>query len=108
MFLLASLIPACDSSSWAFHMMHSAYKLNKQGGQYIGLSYFFPNFEPVSCSMSGSNCCFLTHVQVSQETGEWSVTPISLSREIYLGSINKCFTVVVLVGGGGVKLFRRP
>ena len=29
--------------------------------------YSFPNFEPVSCSMKGSNCCFLTHRQVSQE-----------------------------------------
>ena len=30
-FLLAILIPACASSSLAFLMMHSAYKLNKQG-----------------------------------------------------------------------------
>ena len=30
----------------------------------------FPNFEPVHCSMSGSNCCFLTCMQVSQETGQ--------------------------------------
>ena len=30
-FLLAILIPACASSSLAFCMMHSAYKLNKQG-----------------------------------------------------------------------------
>ena len=30
-FLLATLIPACASSSPAFHMMYSAYKLNKQG-----------------------------------------------------------------------------
>ena len=29
-FLLAILIPACASSSLAFHMMYSAYKLNKQ------------------------------------------------------------------------------
>ena len=29
-FLLAILIPACDSSSPAFQMMYSAYKLNKQ------------------------------------------------------------------------------
>ena len=28
-FLLATLIPVCDSSSLAFHMMYSAYKLNK-------------------------------------------------------------------------------
>ena len=30
-FLPAVLIPACASSSLAFHMMYSAYKLNKQG-----------------------------------------------------------------------------
>ena len=30
-FLLAVLIPACASSSLAFHMIYSAYKLNKQG-----------------------------------------------------------------------------
>ena len=29
--------------------------------------YFFPNLEPVHCSMSGSNCCFLSWIQVSQE-----------------------------------------
>ena len=29
-FLLAILIPACDSSSLAFHVMYSVYKLNKQ------------------------------------------------------------------------------
>ena len=34
------------------------------------LSYSFPNFEPVHCSMSCSNCCFLTCIQVSQETGK--------------------------------------
>ena len=30
-FFLAILIPAYDLSSPAFHMMYSAYKLNKQG-----------------------------------------------------------------------------
>ena len=28
--------------------------------------YSFANFETVRCSMSGSNCCFLTCIQVSQ------------------------------------------
>ena len=32
--------------------------------------YFFPNVEPVCCSMSGSNCCFLTCIQMSQESGK--------------------------------------
>ena len=32
--------------------------------------YSFLNFEPVNYFMSGSNCCFLTGIQVSQETGK--------------------------------------
>ena len=31
--------------------------------------YSFPNLEPVCCSMSSSNCCFLTCIQISQEGG---------------------------------------
>ena len=57
-FLPAILIPACDSSSLAFHMMYFVQKLNKQGDN-----------EPVHCSMSGSNYCFLSYIQVSKEAG---------------------------------------
>ena len=32
--------------------------------------YSFSYLEPVSCSMSSSNCCFLTCIQISQETGQ--------------------------------------
>ena len=32
--------------------------------------YSFPDLKPVCCSMSGSNCCFLTCKQISQETGQ--------------------------------------
>ena len=32
--------------------------------------YSFPNLEPVCCSKSSSNCCFLTRIQVSQESGK--------------------------------------
>ena len=32
--------------------------------------YSFPNLEPVCCSMSSSNCCFLICMQISQETGK--------------------------------------
>ena len=32
--------------------------------------YSFPDLEPVCCSMSGSNCCFLTCIQISQEAGQ--------------------------------------
>ena len=32
--------------------------------------YSFPDLEPVSCSKSSSNCCFLTCIQISQEAGQ--------------------------------------
>ena len=32
--------------------------------------YSLPYLEPVLCSMSGCNCCFLTCIQVSPEAGE--------------------------------------
>ena len=38
--------------------------------QYIALTYSFSYLEPVYCSMSVSNCCFLTCIQSSQEAGE--------------------------------------
>ena len=47
------------------------------GWQYIALMQYFPNFEPLLCSMSTFNCCFLTCIQVSQEI-KWFGIPISL------------------------------
>ena len=32
--------------------------------------YSFSYVEPVCCSMSSSNCCFLTCIQISQEAGQ--------------------------------------
>ena len=32
--------------------------------------YSFSYLEPVCCSMSSSNCCFLTCIQISQEAGK--------------------------------------
>ena len=32
--------------------------------------YSFHFLEPVCCSLSSSNCCFLTCMQISQDTGE--------------------------------------
>ena len=46
------------------------------------LDVLIPNLEPVRCSMSISNCCFLTCIQVSQEAGKvicLKEIPISLS-----------------------------
>ena len=36
----------------------------------MAFTYSVPNLEPVHCSISGSNCCFLICIQVSQETGK--------------------------------------
>ena len=38
--------------------------------QYTASMYSFPDLEPVYCSISSSNCCFLTCIQISQETGQ--------------------------------------
>ena len=50
-------------------MMYSAYKLNKHGNN-MQPWHTPPDLEPVSCSMSSSNCCFLTCIQISQEAGK--------------------------------------
>ena len=39
--------------------------------------YSFPCLEAVCCSMSSSNCCFLTCIQISQEASKVSGIPIS-------------------------------
>ena len=64
---LVILIPACDSSILAFRMMYSAYKWAKQGDNIQLCHTPFP-VEPVHRSMFSSNSCFLSHIQVSQET----------------------------------------
>ena len=69
MFLPHILIPACDSSSSVFHIMCSTYQLNKQGDIIYILFIFLPNFEPLLCFMSGSNCFFFNSIQIYQETG---------------------------------------
>ena len=55
-FLPAVLIPACASSSQGFLMIYSASS--------------FPYLGPVCCSVSSSNYCFLTCIQVSQKAGQ--------------------------------------
>ena len=69
-FLLAILIPACASSSPVFLMMLSTCKLNKQGDNIQPWHTHFPIWNQACCSMSSSNCCFLTCIQISQEAGQ--------------------------------------
>ena len=49
-------------------MMYSAYKLNKQGDSVQPWCIPFPIWN--QCSMSSSNCCFSTWIQISQEAGQ--------------------------------------
>uniref|UniRef100_A0A4W2IBB4 Clusterin n=1 Tax=Bos indicus x Bos taurus TaxID=30522 RepID=A0A4W2IBB4_BOBOX len=39
-------------------------------GGHLSLTYSFSYLEPVYCSMSSSNCCFLTCIQISQEADQ--------------------------------------
>ena len=64
-FPLAVLIPAYDSSSLAFHIMYSAYNLNKQGTIY-SLEVLLSQLEPACSSMSGSCYCFFLHTGFSR------------------------------------------
>ena len=78
-FLHAILIPVYELSSLAFSMTYSACKLNKQVDNIQPWHTPFPvlNQSVVPDSMSGSKCCFLTCLQVSQETGKVVYIPIS-------------------------------
>ena len=69
LFLLAILIPAYASSSPAFLMMYSACKLNKQDDNIQPWCTPFPIWNQCF-SMSSSNCCFLTCIQIFQEAGQ--------------------------------------
>ena len=55
LFILAIFIPDCDTASLAFHLMHSSYKLNKQGDNIQPCHTAFPilNSHPVSGSKMG-------------------------------------------------------
>ena len=58
--------------------------------------YSFPNLELVRCSMSGSNCCFLTCIQISQESDKvvWYSHLLKNFPEFLLIHIVKGFSVV--------------
>ena len=64
-FLPAVLIPAYASSSPAFLMMYSAYKLNKQGDNIQPWRTPFPIW-----NQSVGPCPVLTCIQISQEAGQ--------------------------------------
>ena len=65
----SNLDSSCASSSPAFLMMYSAYKLNKQGDNIQPWVLLFL-FGTSLLFMSSYICCFLTCIQVSQEAGQ--------------------------------------
>ena len=79
-FLLAILIPVGDSSSLAFHMMHSVYRLNKQGDNIQPLCTPFPVCYPtvVLCPMLTiaswpAHSCLRRQVRCSGISISWSI-----------------------------------
>ena len=63
---------------------------------YTALTYSFPNFEPVHCSMSSSNCCFLSCIQVLQEAGKmvWYSYPFKNFPQFVVVYTVKGFSIV--------------
>ena len=58
--------------------------------------YSFPYLEPVYCSMSSSNCCFLTCIHISQETGQavwYSYLFKNFPQFVVIHTV-KCFIIV--------------
>ena len=81
MFLLTILIPACESSSWAFLMMYSVYKLNKQGSNIQPWHTPFPIW-----NQSVAPCLVLT-------VASWSAY-IFLRRQVRLSGIPISWRIV--------------
>ena len=79
MFLLTMLIPDCASSSPAFHMMYSTYKLNKQGDNIQPWSTPFPiwNQSVVPCSVL--TAASWAAYRFLRRQVRWSGIPISWS-----------------------------
>ena len=69
-FLLAILITAYALSSPDFHMMYSAYKLNKQSDNIQPWHTPIPIWNQSVFSMFGSNSGFLKCIEISQEAGK--------------------------------------
>ena len=78
-FLLAILIPAYASSSPAFHMMYSAYKLNKQGDNIQSLCTPFLIWNQPVCCKSSSVISWPAYRYLRRQV-RWSGNPISDER----------------------------
>src|SRR5574342_276763 len=59
------------------------------------MMYSIPDLEPICCSMSSSNCCFLTCIQISQEAGQviWYFHLLKKVPQVVIHTV-KCFGMV--------------
>ena len=69
----------------------------------MALTYSFPDLEPIHCSMSGSNCCFLTCLQISQKAG--NVFSILISVRIFHSLLWPTVKVFGVVNKAEVDVF---
>ena len=79
MFLLPILTPAYNSSSLAYLIMCAAYRLNKQGNSRQPSRTLFSILNQ-SVFPDRVLCCFLTRIQVSQETDKMLPYPHLFKR----------------------------
>ena len=77
MFLLAVLIPACTSSSLAFHMMCSAYRLNKQDANVQPWCTPFPVWNQSVVLYLVPTVAFWSAYRFLRRQVRWSGIPVS-------------------------------
>ena len=91
-FLLANLMPAWASSSWAFWMIVTAYKLNKQGDKIQNWHIPFPIFNQcvVSCKVLTVASC--PAYRFLRRQVRWSGSPISwrIFHRLLWDTLSKC------------------
>ena len=63
---------------------------------------YFPNLEPIRCSLSGSNYCFFTACRFLRRQERWSGTPIS--SKIFHVLIHKIEDLQIIVNEADVSL----
>ncbi|KAB0360387.1 hypothetical protein FD754_004543 [Muntiacus muntjak] len=67
----------------------------------FALKYSLSYLEPVCCSMSSSNCCFLTCIQVSQEAGQVVCSTGIPSPPLAFSSVYSCH--IFLISSASVR-----
>ena len=107
MFLLAIFIPAWASSSPTFHMMYSAYKLNKQGDNIQSLWTPFSNLSKSIVSCLVLTVASLPAYRFLRRQARWSGIPISLRifQFVVIHTVKVKSTVICIANKAEVNVF---